>query len=184
MIEPGRATGTATQFVLRPASPDIYVTDQDGRDRYWVRSGVAERVGLWSLRDLAGDELVGVRQEQSWPLPGYGVWRGGERVATVREAPGAATARWRAAIRTILAGAPAGLRYVVEAPGAEPLEVAAEPEAVEYQFTRAGRPAATVGLRWLSWAAAFGLGVCVADSEDTPLILAVAAMIESAWGRL
>jgi uncharacterized protein YxjI len=187
MIEPGNATRTATQFVLRPASPDIYVTDQDGRDRYFVRSRVAERIGLWSLRDLAGNELVSVRQDETWPLPSYSVWRGGERVAMVREGPGPATGRWRAAIRTVVAGTPARLRYVVEAPGAERLEVAADPGAVEYQLTRAGSPAATVatvGLRWLSWAATFGLGVSVADGEDAPLVLAVAAMIESAWGRL
>ncbi len=184
MIEPGEATRTTTQFVLRPQFPDIFVTDQDGRDLYWVRSAVADRLGLWSLRDLTGQELLSVRQEKSWPLPSYGVHRDGERVATVHEAGASASARWRDAIRTIVAGTPARLHYTVVTSAAERLDVAADPKAVEYDFTRTDRAVAVVGLQWLSWAATFGLCVSVADGEDALLLLALAAMIESAWGRL
>jgi uncharacterized protein YxjI len=184
MIEPHQATQTTTQFVLRSDFPNVFITDEDGRDLYWVRSGVAQRLGLWSLQDLAGHELVSVRQEQSWPLPSYGVYRAGERVATVREAPGPAAARWRGAIRTLVMGTPARLRYTLQAPGAERLEVSTDPRAVEYHFTRAGRHAATVALQWLAWAPTFGLGLRVAEGEDSLLILTITAMIESAWGRL
>lgn len=184
MIESGGATRIAAQFVLRPDFPNIFVTDEDGRDLYWVRSGVADHLGLWSLRDLTGHELVSVQLHRSWPLPAYGVYRAGERVATVREAPGPLSARWLAAARAVVAGAPGRLRYTVEGPAAERLEVAGDPRAVEYHFTRAGRDAATVGLQWLRWTPAFGLSVRVADGEDPVLILAVTAMIESSWGRL
>jgi uncharacterized protein YxjI len=184
MIEPGAATRTTAQFVLRSDFPDIFITDEDGRDLYWIRSAVADHIGLWSLRDLAGRELVSVQLHASLPLPTYGVYRAGQRVATVREAPGPPFSRWLGAARAFAAGTPARLRYAVESRGDGCLEVAGDPDAVEYHFTRAGRHAATVGLQWLSWAPAFGLSVRVADGEDPVLILAVTAVIESSWGRL
>ncbi len=184
MIEPHRATQTTTEFVLRPDFPNVFITDEGGRDLYWVRSGVAQRLGLWSLQDLGGHELVSVQQEETWPLPSYGVYRSGERVAAVREAPGTAVARWRGAIRMLIRGTPARLHYSVQAPGTGRLEVACDPGAVEYQFTRAGRQAATVALQWLTWAPRFGLSVSVAEGEDPLLILPITAMIEGAWGRL
>jgi hypothetical protein len=184
MIESTAATRTGTQFVLRSDFPNVFVTDEQGRDLYWVRSGVADRVGLWSLRDLGGHELASVQQHEAWPLPSYGVYREGERVATVTEAPGPRAARWLGGLRSAVLGALPQLRYQVRAAGAGTLEVAAGPEAVEYHFTRDGRRAATAGLRWLPWVAGFGLGVSVAEGEDPLLILAVTAMIESAWGRL
>jgi uncharacterized protein YxjI len=184
MPEPGEAIQTTTQFVLRSDFPNIFITNEDGRDRYWVRSGVAQRLGLWSLRDLTGRELVSVQQQTSWPLPTYGVYQAGEQVATVSEAPGPRAARWRAAIRMRLLGTPAGLHYTVHLPDAQDLEVESDPEAVEYHFSRAGRQVATVGLQWLAWAPTFGLSVRIAHGEDATLILALTAMIESAWRRL
>jgi hypothetical protein len=41
-----------------------------------------------------------------------------------------------------------------------------------------------VGLRWLGCGLQVGTSVTVADGEDPELILALVAMIESAWGRL
>ncbi len=172
------------QFLLRSDFPNVFITDEDGRDLYWVRSGAADRVGLWSVRDLSGKELACVAQHGSGLLPGYGVYRAGRCVATVREAPGRRAGRWLGAVRTLVSGVPGRLRYTVRGPDAPPLDVDGDATAVEYRFTRAGRQAATVGLQWLDWAAALGTSVNVADGEDPVLILAVTAMIESAWGRL
>ena len=98
MIEPQRTSQKTTEFVLRPDFPNVFITDAGGRDRYWVRSGVAERLGLWSLQDLAGHELLGLRQVETWPLPSYSLERDGERLATVQEVRGPAAAptspRW------------------------------------------------------------------------------------------
>jgi uncharacterized protein YxjI len=184
MIEPQRTSQATTEFVLRPDFPNVFITDAGGRDRYWIRSGVAERLGLWSLRDLAGHELLGLRQVETWPLPGYSLERDGERLATVQEVRGPAAARWRDAVRMLVTGTPSRLRYSVLAAGGEPLEVEGDPTAVEYHFTRGGAHVATVGLRWLSWTPSLGLGVSVEPGEDPLLILAVTAMIESSWGRL
>jgi len=184
MVEPGGATRTTAQFVLRPDFPNVFVTDEDGRDLYWIRSGIADHLGLWSLRDLTGRELLSVQLHRSWPLPTCGVYRAGQRFATVRELAEGPAARWLAAVRAIVAGTPAKLHYSVETTGGGRLEVAGEPDAIEYHFTRAGRHAATVGMQWLSWASTLGLTLRVADGEDAVLLLAVTTMIESSWGRL
>src|SRR6266498_657619 len=133
------------RFLLRPDFPNVFITDEQGRDVYWLRSGVADQVGLWSLRDLGGRELVQVAQHGPSLAPSYGVYRAGQRIATVVQEPARGAARWRSGVRTLVAGAPAKLRYTVEAPGEPPL---------------------------------------VVDGEDPELILALVAMIESAWGRL
>ena len=171
-------------FLLRPDFPNVFITDEAGRDVYWVRSGVADQVGLWSLRDLGGTELVQVAQHGPRLAPSYGVYRAGERVATVLQEPARGAGRWRSGARTLLAGAPAKLRYTVESPGAQPLDVDGDPDAVEYDLNRAGRRAATVGMRWLGCGLEVGTSVTVADGEDPELILALVAMIETAWGRL
>jgi uncharacterized protein YxjI len=75
------------------------------------------------------------------------------------------------------------MRYRIHA-GATELDVDGDPSAVEYDLNRDGRPAATVGLRWLGCGLQVGTTVTVADGEDPELILALVAMIESAWGRL
>jgi len=172
------------QFLLRPDFPNVFITDERGRDVYWLRSGVADQVGLWSLRDLGGRELVQVAQHGPGLAPSYGVYRAGQRIATVVQEPARGAARWRSGVRTLVAGAPAKLRYTVEAPGEPPLDVDGDPEAIEYDLSRGGRPAATVGMRWLGCGLQVGTSVTVADGEDPELILALVAMIESAWGRL
>src|SRR6266571_4887883 len=92
------------RFLLRPDFPNVFITDEQGRDVYWLRSGVADQVGLWSLRDLGGRELVQVAQHGPSLAPSYGVYRAGQRIATVVQEPargarGDALARLRAAGR-------------------------------------------------------------------------------------
>jgi len=115
------------RFLLRPDFPNVYITDEAGRDVYWVRSGVADQVGLWSLRDLGGRELVQVAQHGPRLAPSYGVYRAGGRVATVLQEPARGAGRWRSGVRTLVAGAPAKLRYTVRSDGSEPLDVEGDP---------------------------------------------------------
>jgi uncharacterized protein YxjI len=171
-------------FLLRPSHPDVFVTDEAGRDVYWVRSGVADQVGLWSLRDLGGRELVRVAQHGPRLAPSYGVYRAGSRVATVVQEPSRGAGRWRQGMRALVAGGPGKLRYTVRSPGGQPLDVDGDPAAIEYNLSRDGTPAATVGMRWVGCGLEVGTSVTVADGEDPELILALVAVIESAWGRL
>jgi uncharacterized protein YxjI len=171
------------RFLLRPDFPNTFVTDEAGRDVYWVRSGMAEQVGLWSLQDLTGRELVQVAQHGPRLAPSYGVYRAGRRVGTVRTGEHGNGARWRSGVRALVNGDPGRFRYIVQC-GGEPLEVDGDPSAVEYDLNRGGRHAATVGLRWVDRAATVATSVEVGEGEDSELIIALVAMIEGAWGRL
>jgi uncharacterized protein YxjI len=171
------------RYMLRPDTAGAFVTDEHGRDVYWVRSAAAEQVGLWSLRDLGGNELLQVAQHGTPVARTYGVYRAGQRVGTVVQDPERGMARWRSGARALITGAPDRMRYRVRA-GATELDVDGDPSAIEYDLNRDGRPAATVGLRWLGRGLQVGTTVTVADGEDPELILALVAMIETAWGRL
>ena len=171
------------RFLLRPDFPNTFVTDDAGRDVYWVRSGIADQVGLWSLQDLTGRELVQVAQHGARLAPSYGVYRAGLRVGTVRAGERGNGARWRSGARMLVNGAAGRLRYTFDC-GGEPLEVDGDPSAVEYDLNRGGRHAATVGLRWVDRAGTVATSVEVDEGEDPELIIALVAMIEGALGRL
>jgi uncharacterized protein YxjI len=171
------------RYGLQPSPPDaVLVTDEAGRDVYCLE-GPRRGDGRWWLRDLAGRELLAVRQHGSPYLPSFGVYRRGRRVATVRELPPAGVPRAAAAWWNALAGTPRRLRYVIrDERGA--LRIDADAMALEYAVTRSGRPVATVSVRWFVSQDASGITVAVDDPQDAlPLLMAV-AVIETSWGRL
>jgi uncharacterized protein YxjI len=172
------------RFVLQPSDLDIFVSDEAGRDVCWVR-GPAGRVGRWSLRSLAGDELATVRQHGSPFLPRFAIDAPDGPRAELRELPVGRAPRVLAALRNALAGAPARVRYALEVAGEDPLRVEGDASALEYAFVRGGRPAATVSAYWLAGAGTWGatVTVAVADDLDPLLVLAAAATIEISWGR-
>jgi len=173
---------SGVRFVLQPSDLDIFVSDESGRDLCWVR-GPTGRVGRWSLRSLAGDELATVRQHGSPFLPRFAIDAPDGPLAELRELPAGRTPRVLAALRNALAGAPARVRYALEVAGEQPLRVEGGASALEYAFVRGGRPAATVSAYWLAGAGTWGATVTVADDLDPLLVLATAATIEIAWGR-
>ena len=75
-------------FLLRPDFPNVFITDEAGRDVYWVRSGVADQVGLWSLRDLGGTELVRPDTEVTVLVPKRGFAKFWHRVLHDRSSTG------------------------------------------------------------------------------------------------
>jgi uncharacterized protein YxjI len=170
------------RFVLQPSDLDVFVSDESGRDVCWVQ-GPTGRVGRWSLRSLAGDELATIRQHGSPFLPRFSIQAPDRSSAELRELPVGRGPRVLAALRIALAGAPARVRYALEVAGEEPLRVDGDASALEYAFVRGGRPAATVSAYWLAAAATWGATVTVADDLDPLVVLAATATIEIAWGR-
>jgi uncharacterized protein YxjI len=170
------------RFVLQPSDLDIFVSDEAGRDVCWVR-GPAGRVGRWSLRSLAGEELATVRQHGSPFLPRFAVDGPGGPLAQLRELPVGRAPRALAALRNALAGAPARVRYALEVAGEGPLRVEGDAGALEYAFVRGGRPVATVSTYWLAGAGTWGATLTVADGLDPLVALAATATIEISWGR-
>jgi uncharacterized protein YxjI len=170
------------RFVLQPSDRDIFVSDESGRDVCWVQ-GPDGRVGRWSLRSLAGDELATVRQHGSPFLPRFAIDAPDRPRAELRELPVGRGLRALAALRNALAGAPARVRYALEVAGEQPLRVEGDANALEYALVRGDRPAATVSAYWLAGAGTWGATVTVADDLDPLLALVVTATIEIAWGR-
>jgi uncharacterized protein YxjI len=171
------------RFVLQPSDASIFVSDEAGRDVCWVE-GPTGRLGRWSVRDLAGAELASVRQHGSPFQHRFGIYASGRRVATLEEQPAGRLPRAAAALRNAVLGAPRRIRYAVDVVGGEPLRIEGDPMALEYAFLRRGREVATVSAYWLTGALTWGATVTLAGPDDTLVLLAAAATIEIAWGRL
>jgi uncharacterized protein YxjI len=170
------------RFVLQPSDLDVFITDGSGRDVCWVQ-GPSGRVGCWSLRSLAGEELATIRQYGSPFLPRFAIHASGQLRAELREQPARHIPRAAAALRNALVGAPSRIRYALDAVGEEPLRIEGDAAALEYVFAGRDRPAATVSAYWLPASAAWGATVTV-DDPDPLVILAAAATIEISWGRM
>jgi uncharacterized protein YxjI len=171
------------RFVLQPSDPDIFVTDETGRDVYWVK-GPTGRVGRWTLRDLAGGEVAAVRQHGGPFLHRFGIYQHERPIAELREEPGRQLPRAVAALRNALAGTPPRISYTIDVAGRTPLRIDSDAMALEYAFTREGRPAATVSAYWLASSGTWGVTVTVADANDAVVVLAATATIEIGWGRM
>ena len=171
------------RFGLEPSPPNlVLVTGEDGRDVCWLE-GAAGGVGRWWLRDLAGQELLALRQHGSRFLPWFGIYRQGRLAAAVRELPPAGVPRPLAALWTALAGSPRRLRYAIDTGGVH-LRVDADPMALEYGVTASGRRVATVSARWFGSVPGGGVSLEVEPGQDAMLLLAATAAIEASWGRL
>jgi uncharacterized protein YxjI len=171
------------RFVLQPSDPDIFVTDERGRDVYWVK-GPTGRVGSWTLRDLAGGEVAAVHQHGGPFLHRFGIYQHERPLAELREEPGHQFPRALAAVRNALAGTPPRIGYTVDVAGQAPLRIDGDAMALEYGYTREGRPAATVSACWLAPSGTWGVTVTVADANDAVVVLAATATIEISWGRM
>jgi len=152
------------RFVLQPSDPDIFITDEAGRDVYWVK-GPTGRVGCWTLRDLADGEVATIRQHGGPFLPHFGIYQHERPLAELRERPDRHWPRAAAALRNALAGAPPRTRYTLDVAGQAPLRIDSDAMALEYAFTREGRPAATVSAYWLAPSGTWGVTVTVADER-------------------
>lgn len=171
------------RFVLQPSDPDIFITDEAGRDVYWVK-GPTDRLGCWTLRDLAGEEVATIRQHGLPFLHRFGIYQHERPLAELREQPDRRLPRAAAALRNALAGTPPRTRYTLEVVGEAPLRVDSDAMALEYTFIRDGRPAATVSAYWLVPSAAWGVAVTLDDARDALVVLAATATIEIGWGRM
>jgi uncharacterized protein YxjI len=171
------------RFVLQPGDPDIFITDEAGRDVYWVK-GPTGRVGCWTLRDLADGEVATIRQHGLLFLHRFGIYQQERPLAELREQPERHLPRAVAALRNALVGTPSRTRYTLDVVGAAPLRIDSDAMALEYAFTREGRPAATVSAYWLASSATWGVTVALGDPSDALVVLAATATIEIGWGRM
>jgi len=140
------------------------IKDDAGQDRFLVQGKVFSIGDKLSFQDLQHNELAFIRQKVLSLGNTYEIDRGGRLFAEVKE-------KWLPLIRyrfTVDVGA--------DGPGPGDLEIEGDFWAHEYRFTREGRHAAAVSLKWFTWADTYG--VDVAPGEDDVLILACTVVVD------
>jgi uncharacterized protein YxjI len=143
---------------------DYIIKDAAGNDRFLVDGKVFTLGDKLSFCDLAGRELVELRQRLlSWG-PTYELSRAGGEAATIKKN-----------LWTFFRD-----RFTVDVtsdgPTPDDLEVQGDFWDHEYAFTRAGQTVAAVSKRWFTWADTYG--VDIAAGEDDVLVLACTVVVD------
>ena len=141
---------------------DFTIRDESDRDVFFVDGKVFSLGDKLSFQDTVGRELAFIKQKVlSWG-PTYEIYRNGAVAAVVKKS-----------LFTFF-----NCRFSVDVPGPDDLEAAGNFTDHEYQFTRAGRPVASVSKRWFTLTDTYG--VDIAAGEDDVLVLASSVVIDMA----
>ncbi|KAA5542090.1 hypothetical protein FYK55_14875 [Roseiconus nitratireducens] len=139
---------------------DFTIKDDGGQDCYYVDGKVFSVGDKLAIQDMQGRELARVEQKVLSFGKVYHVYRGDQRVATVKK-------KLFTFFREV---------FDVEDAAAGDLDATGDFIDHEYQFTRDGQPIATVSKRFFSLTDTYG--VDIASGEDDVLILACAVVID------
>jgi uncharacterized protein YxjI len=141
---------------------DFTITDADGNDAFIV-DGAAFSIGdQLAFKDLAGNELLHIKQRLfSWSAA-YEIRKGDEVRAVVEKE-----------LFTLFS-----CSFTVDVTGPDDLQAEGDFLDLEYEFLRGERKVATVSKRWFSLSDTYGIDI--ADGEDEILILASAVVIDMA----
>lgn len=139
---------------------DYTIRDEAGRDVYRIDGKVFSFGDQLSFEDLSGRELAFIDQKLLNWGPTYEIHRGGALAAVVKKK-----------IFTLFS-----CTFTVDVPGPDDLVAEGDFWEHEYQFTRHGRPVASVSKRWFSWTDTYGIDV--PPGEDPVLVLASAVVID------
>ncbi|HEX7859562.1 MAG TPA: LURP-one-related family protein [Verrucomicrobiae bacterium] len=139
---------------------DFAITDNSGREVYYVDGRAFSLGDKLSFRDAGGREVAFIRQRLlSWG-PTYEVTRDGQHVATVKKK-----------LFTLLRH-----RFSVDVPGPNDLEAKGDFFEHEYEFLLRDRAVAQVSKRWISLTDSYGIKT--AEGADDILILCCAVVID------
>jgi uncharacterized protein YxjI len=139
---------------------DFYITDESGRDLFFVDGRAFSLGDKLAFKDLAGNELAFIRQRLLSFTSTYEIARDGQPFATIQKS-----------MFTLFRA-----HFTVDVPGPDDLEAQGDFLDHEYSFTRHGAPVAQVSKRWFSLGDTYG--VDVAEGEDDVLILACTVVID------
>lgn len=154
------------RFVMRQKlftlTDDYNITDENGKDVYYVDGKLIAIGNQLSFQDMEQNELAFIKQKiLNWG-PTYEIWHQGELEAVVKKE-----------LFTFF-----HCVFHVDEPGHDALTAEGEFTDHEYVFTRAGRQVASVSKQWFTFADTYG--VEVEEGEDPVLILACAVVIDEA----
>jgi uncharacterized protein YxjI len=141
---------------------DFYIKDETGRDAFFVDGKGFSFGDQLSFPDLAGNELVYIKQRLLAWGPTYELYRGDQLFAVVSKE-----------LFTFFS-----CRFTVDVAGPDDLEAEGDFLDHEYVFNRGGNTVAAVSKEWFSWSDTYG--VDIAKGEDDVLILASTVVIDMA----
>jgi uncharacterized protein YxjI len=164
MIEPWEDGGAMGRYVMKQDwlswGTDYTIRNDRGEDVLRVDGRAFSLGDRLSLEDLSGGELAFISQKLlSWG-PTYEIWRGPELAAVVKKS-----------LFTLFR-----CEFTVDVPGPDDLLAEGDFWEHEYEFTRGGRPAASVSKRFFSWTDTYGIDI--GPGEDEVVILASAVVID------
>lgn len=139
---------------------DFRIQTEDGRAAFVVDGKLWSIGHKLALRDLAGNDLIEIRQRLIALSPTYTIYRDDQPYATVKKE-----------LFTLFRAS-----FAIDVPGPDDLEAQGDFLDHEYSFTRGGQQVAQVSKRWLSLTDTYGIDV--AAGEDDLLILACAVVID------
>jgi len=141
---------------------NFVIKDADGKDCFVVDGKAFSFGAQLSFRDLAGHELVYIKQQWlSWQ-PTYEIYKDAQVRAVIKKE-----------LFTLFK-----CRFTVDVPGPDDLQAQGDFIDLEYEISRGERKVASVSKQWFSWSDTYG--VDIADGEDNVLILASTVVIDMA----
>lgn len=141
---------------------DFMIQDAEGNDAFIV-DGAGFSIGAQlSFKDLAGNELLFIKQRMlSWG-PTYEIYKGDQLLSVVSKE-----------LFTLFS-----CSFTVDVPGPDDLQAEGDFLDLEYEMSRGGRKVATVSKHFFSLSDTYG--VDIAEGEDDVLILASVVVIDMA----
>lgn len=141
---------------------DFTIKDAGGSDAFVVDGKAFSLGAQLSFKDLAGKELVYIKQRMLTWGPTYEIHKGDQVQAVVKKE-----------LFTLF-----NCRFTVDVPGPDDLQAEGDFLDLEYEISRGARRVASVSKRWFSWSDTYG--VDIVEGEDDVLILASAVVIDMA----
>ena len=139
---------------------DFTIEDENGKPAFEVDGKVMKIRRTFVVKDMAGNEVVTVRQKLVALRQTMHLLRGGEEIGTVRKA--------------LLA--PFRQKYTVEMREGPELEVQGDVLGHEFEIRRGDDVVARVSKRWFTIRDTYGIEV--EEGEDDPLLLAIAVAVD------
>jgi len=145
---------------LLSLADSFQIKDENGQDAFLVAGKVFSLGHQLSFQDLAGNELVSIRQQLlSWG-PTYEISKGDQPFATVKKE-----------LFNFFK-----YRFEIDLPGTADLDAEGNFLDHEYALNRGETPVATVSKQWLTLTDTYG--VDIAEGEDDILVLAITVVID------
>ena len=122
---------------------DFHIQDEKGQNVFCVEGRAFSLGDKLSLKDLAGNELVFIRQKLLSFGPAYELYRNGKLAAVVKKKH-----------FTLF-----HCKFSIDVPGPDDLEARGDFFDREYSFERGGRDVAWVSKRWFSFTDTYGVDI-------------------------